>query len=200
MDPETLASASEPFFTTKGVGRGTGLGLSMVAGMAEQCGGKLLLKSAEGEGTTAEIWLPVAAPDDASAGASGPADAVSPPLRPLTILAVDDDELVLTNTCALLAEMGHTVLQASSGRGALDVLGEHQVDLLLTDFAMPGMTGGELIEIVSRDWPELPALMVSGYADVPEGSVAGVPRLAKPFRPHQLSGALNQRMNDLRKR
>ncbi|MDB5420995.1 MAG: sensor histidine kinase, partial [Brevundimonas sp.] len=194
MDAETLASASEPFFTTKGVGRGTGLGLPMVAGMAEQCGGQLRLRSVKGEGTTAEIWLPVAAPGHTAPSAAAPATSATPTIAPLTVLAVDDDELVLTNTCALLAEMGHSVLHARSGPSALALLRAQPVDLLLTDFAMPGMTGAELAAIANRDWPGMRILMVSGYADMPEGSAVGVPRLAKPFRPQQLAGAVYQTM------
>ncbi|HEX8471595.1 MAG TPA: PAS domain S-box protein, partial [Brevundimonas sp.] len=190
MDEDTRSRAMDPFFTTKGVGSGTGLGLSMVAGMAEQCGGKLVLKSKPGEGTTAEIWLPVAirvkpATEEVSA-AEGPLRF----LQPLTVLAVDDDELVLINTAALLGDMGHTVLQAASGQEALRILGNHRIDLVITDYAMPGMTGGELIRAIEGGWKTLPILMVSGYAEIPEGEALGVPRLAKPFRPHQLAAAV----------
>ncbi len=191
MDEVTLARAVDPFFTTKGVGKGTGLGLSMVVGMAEQCGGKLVLRSTKGEGTTAEIWLPVAAMGAASDPAAAPAQAARF-LDPLTILAVDDDEIVLINSVALLTDMGHTVLQAKSGHEALRILGKTRVDLLITDYAMPGMTGAELVGAVEAGWPELPILMVSGYAEIPEGTAVGIPRLAKPFRPHQLAAAIVQ--------
>ena len=190
MDEETLAKAVDPFFTTKGVGKGTGLGLSMVAGMAEQCAGKLILLSTRGVGTTAELWLPVADARRQEAKLENVEEKSAPPLKPLTILAVDDDEIVLINTAAMLSDLGHTVLQASSGQQALNVLGKHKVDLLLTDFAMPGMSGGELAEAVQAGWPDLPILIVSGYAELPRGAALGLPRLAKPFRQEQLVAAM----------
>ena len=189
MDEATLAKAVDPFFTTKDVGKGTGLGLSMVAGMAEQCGGKLILRSTKGVGTTAELWLPVAAQQNQLSKAEAE-DKGTRRLNPLTILAVDDDEIVLINTAAMLSDLGHTVLQASSGQQALQVLGQHSVDLLLTDFAMPGMSGGELAKAVQAGWPDLPVLVVSGYAELPDRGTLGVPRLAKPFRQELLVAAV----------
>ncbi len=196
MDEETLAQAVDPFFTTKGVGRGTGLGLSMVVGMAEQCGGKLVLKSAPGQGLTAEIWLPVAVAEGPAPEAAEPSAGAERFLAPLTVLVVDDDEIVRTTTAATLADMGHTVFQAQSAADALRILGKSRVDLLVTDFAMPDMTGAELIHAVEAGWPGLPILLVSGYAEIPEGAAVGVPRLAKPFRPHQLTAAILDLMRD----
>jgi CheY-like chemotaxis protein len=190
MDEETLSKAVDPFFTTKGIGRGTGLGLSMVTGMAEQCGGKLVIRSTKGEGTTAEIWLPVALLGGPSAEPLADPAKAAPRVEPITILAVDDDEIVLINTAAMLGDVGHTVLQARSGHEALQTLGKNRVDLLITDYAMPGMTGEELIDAVQAGWPDLPVLIVSGYAEIPEGAALGIPRLAKPFRPHQLAAAV----------
>ena len=142
MDGHTLARAREPFFTTKGVGKGTGLGLSMVHGMAEQSGGKLRLKSKLGHGTVAELCLPVARNSSASVEGSGlssdPAQS-----RKLVVLSVDDDPLVALNTTALLEELGHEVYAASSAAAALDVLKAKNIDLLITDQAMPAMTGLE---------------------------------------------------------
>lgn len=184
MDARTLSQATEPFFTTKGVGKGTGLGLSMVHGMAEQLGGRLLLDSRPGQGTTVEIWLPVAA----SAIAAEPARSVeSAPVaetatHPLTVLAVDDDALVLMNTTALLEDLGHTVIEANSARDALSILESNgEVDLLITDHAMPQMTGAQLIAEVGQRWPALPAILATGYADLPSGAGAGMLRLNKPF-------------------
>lgn len=191
MSEETLVRAIDPFFTTKGVGTGTGLGLSMVVGMAEQCGGKLVLHSTEGEGTTVEIWLPVAIPDPLAAGDDiDLPEPVARSVAPLRILTVDDDEIVLLNTAAMLTDLGHTVLQASSGREALARLGDSRVDLLITDHAMPGMTGADLIHAVAEEWPKLPVLLVSGYADIPQGLPAGISRLGKPFRPDDLSAVI----------
>ncbi|MCP4739274.1 MAG: response regulator, partial [Bosea sp.] len=175
----------EPFFTTKGVGKGTGLGLSMVHGMAEQLGGRLALDSRLGKGTTVEIWLP-------AAGSAAAAEPVQLPVepkaeveltaRPLTVLAVDDDALVLMNTTALLEDLGHRVIEASSAREALALLeGDDAVDLLITDHAMPQMTGAQLIAEVGQRWPKLPVILATGYADLPAGAGVGVLRLNKPF-------------------
>ena len=142
MNAETLRRATEPFFTTKGVGKGTGLGVPMVHGLAEQFGGRFELRSRIGEGTTAEIWLPAAEtiPVPAPAGSKSPAKERF--YEPLVILCVDDDPLVLINTVAMLEDIGHTVLAASSGRQALNFLREdNSIDLVITDQIMPGMTG-----------------------------------------------------------
>lgn len=187
MDEATLARATEPFFTTKGVGKGTGLGLSMIQGFVEQCGGKLAISSRKGEGTTVQLWLPVS---DQAADAAVAPEQRDTTVRPLVVLAVDDDPLVLTNTAAMLEDAGHRVLTASSGRQALQMLAETRVDLLVTDFAMPEMTGAQLADAAQAGWPGLPALMVSGYAELPEGAAANLPRLAKPFRQEQLAQAI----------
>lgn len=180
MDEATLKRATEPFFTTKGIGKGTGLGLSMVHGLAEQSGGLLVLKSETGKGTTAELWLPLAqaALPDSVIPAAGDAAQSAP--RPLTVLAVDDDRLVLMNTVAMLEEMGHTVLEATSGPQALEILRQHAVlDLLITDEAMPQMTGLQLAKIVQAERPGLPIILATGYAEVPRDAM--VPKLSKPF-------------------
>ncbi|WP_206245808.1 hybrid sensor histidine kinase/response regulator [Novosphingobium terrae] len=190
MDEETRAKAIEPFFTTKGVGKGTGLGLSMVAGMAEQFGGRLSLDSVVGEGTTVSLWLPVAK-DTALEAARPVAVARSDgPRGALTMLAVDDDDIVLVNTAAMLSHLGHTVLNATSGAQALRLLAEHTVDVLLTDYAMPGMTGAELADAALAGWPDLKVVVVTGYAELPTGVTLRFPRLSKPFRQSDLEVAL----------
>jgi PAS domain S-box-containing protein len=185
MDAKTLAQATEPFFTTKGVGKGTGLGLSMVHGMAEQLGGRLLLDSRLGQGTTVEIWLPVATTAATAEPVQAPVESrtdLDTASRRLTVLAVDDDALVLMNTTALLEDLGHRVIEASSGREALAALeGGEAIDLLITDHAMPQMTGAQLIAEVGERWPALPVILATGYADLPAGTKAGVLRLNKPF-------------------
>lgn len=178
MSAETLRKATEPFFTTKGIGRGTGLGLPMVLGMAEQCGGRLLLHSAPGQGTTAELWLKVATQ---AVEAVHPDDAPPEPTEPLEILIVDDDLIVLMNGVAMLEDMGHRVHEAPNANVALDVLRRHPIDLLLSDFAMPGMNGADLIAAAVEMRPGLKAILVSGYADLPKGSDVSVPRLCKPY-------------------
>ncbi|MEN3974998.1 PAS domain S-box protein [Emcibacter sp. SYSU 3D8] len=190
MDPETLARASDPFFTTKGVGKGTGLGLSMVQGLAEQSGGRLVLTSRMGEGTTAELWFPVAAE---GAPAADRATAAPEPLadgRHLSVLAVDDDPLVLNNTAAMLADLGHTVFEADSAAEALDILKEYRIELVLTDHAMPQMTGAQLAAMVNARWPAVPIILATGFAELPPGTGAGLPRLAKPFTQDELARAI----------
>ena len=149
MDGETLARAVEPFYTTKGVGRGTGLGLPMVHGVAAQSGGRLILKSAKGGGTTAEIWLPREAGGRVSrprVGTDRQGEA-SVATKALTVLVVEDDPLVLRNTTVALEDAGHDPIEASSGQAALDMLeGRPEVDIVVTDYLMPGMNGLQLAE------------------------------------------------------
>ena len=190
MDDVTLAHAVEPFFTTKGVGKGTGLGLPMVHGLAEQSGGRFILKSKLGQGTTAEIWLPAADFLEAPETVATPV-LEAPAGRPLVVLAVDDDALVLMNTAAMLQELGHSVIEATSGPEALERLRNGvAVDLVITDQAMPRMTGAQLIAAVRAERPELPVILATGYAELPSGLEATVPRLAKPFRQKDLMAAI----------
>jgi PAS domain S-box-containing protein len=181
MDDETLAKAIEPFFTTKGVGKGTGLGLSMVHGLAEQSGGKLVVDSAPGHGTSATIWLPVAQAEAVPATPEPEIQLPEPPQRPLVVLAVDDDALVLMNTQAMLEDMGHEVIDAMSGAEALKKLEQQRVDLVITDQSMPQMSGSELARRIGERWPEIAIILATGYAEVPAGSGPELPRLAKPF-------------------
>jgi CheY-like chemotaxis protein len=191
MSEETLGRAMEPFFTTKGVGKGTGLGLSSVMGMSQQVGGCFTLKSRVGEGTTAEIWLPSASSSTHPPEAKAAAAKDDAPRRALRVLAVDDDALVLFNTAAMLEDMGHTVLEATSGASAIEILRQQPIDLLITDQAMPKMTGVQLIESVLAAWPEIPVLLATGYAELPTGAARAVMKLNKPFTQEQLTEALN---------
>ena len=183
MDEATLKRATEPFYTTKGVGKGTGLGLSIVHGFAEQSGGKLVLRSEVGVGTTAQIWLPsledVLVPTTVSQYERCPRAEES---ASLNILAVDDDVLVLFNTAEMLRDAGHRVATAQSAAQALELLRAEGFDLLVTDHAMPRMTGAQLALEVRLLQPELPVLLVSGYAEIPAGTAAEkLPMLPKPF-------------------
>jgi PAS domain S-box-containing protein len=192
MDPETLARATEPFFTTKGVGKGTGLGLSTVHGLMEQSHGRMVLASRKGTGTTIELWLPVAS---AEAELSGPPDEAAGPgateaLRRLHIMAVDDDGLVLMNTIAMLEELGHAAVGATAADQALDALRRDAADLVITDHAMPRMTGAELADRIAAEWPGLPVILATGYAELPMGIGANVPKLAKPFSLEELENAI----------
>ncbi|MBP0443462.1 PAS domain-containing protein [Roseomonas sp. SSH11] len=191
MDAETLARATEPFFTTKGVGRGTGLGLSMVHGLCAQSGGALRLISAPGEGTVAEIWLPRAEPGEEPAPAQPGGAVVAGPARRLRVLVVDDDPLVLASSVALLVDLGHSTREADSAGAALALLQQGRwADLVLTDHAMPGMTGMELAARIATLCPGLPVILASGYADLPAGMAPDLPRLDKPFGREALAAAL----------
>ena len=193
MDAATLARATEPFFTTKGVGKGTGLGLSMIHGLAEQMKGELVLRSEVGRGTTAELWLPVTAmrQDAAVVPISAP-EAIDQP-RNLRVLVVDDDSLVLMNTAALLEDMGYVVTDANSAAEALALFKDGSTfDLLITDQAMPGMVGTQLIEKTRELVPDLPVILASGYGELPEATIHNVIKLAKPFGQAQLAAAIRK--------
>jgi CheY-like chemotaxis protein len=188
MDAPTLMRAIEPFFTSKGIGRGTGLGLSMVHGLTEQLGGKLVLKSTKGEGTTAEIWLPVSDAGVAVREVGRPQEMHH--VAPAHILAVDDDSLVLMNTIFMLEDLGHTVINASSGKKALELLRSNpSISLVIADQGMPGMTGAELMEEIRRHWPKIPVILATGYAELPP-EVAPEVKLSKPFGQEELAGAV----------
>jgi PAS domain S-box-containing protein len=192
MDEKTLARATEPFFTTKGIGKGTGLGLPMVQGLAAQSGGRLVLRSTPGRGTVAELFLPVA--EQAAVPRTGAAEAPleeSPAASPLSILAVDDDPLVLANTVAMLEDLGHRVSPAVSGADALAQMEAGAAfDLLITDQLMPGMTGAELAAQVRARHPELAVLLVSGFADFRPEEGVDLPLLGKPFTQSALAAAI----------
>ena len=191
MDETTLRRATEPFFTTKEPGKGTGLGLSMVHGLAENFGGRFNLKSRLGEGTTAELWLPVleTRPDAGARIAADDKTAAAP--SPLRIVAVDDDPLVLTNTVAMLEYLGHVCYAASSGQQALDILkSDDKIDLVITDQVMPKMTGLQLAKAIHSDRPDFPIILASGYAGVDQEPAMKVPLLAKPFTLEQLSAQI----------
>ncbi len=188
MDEATLARAIEPFFSTKGVGRGTGLGLSMVHGLASQLGGTLGLDSRPGEGTIVELWLPV------SGDAVRVAEALprhEPHDGAGMVLLVDDEEIVRGTAAEMLRALGYQVQLADSAEAALRLLDGGLVpDLLLTDHLMPGMTGTELARAVRTRLGDVPTLIVSGYADV-EGLGRDHAHLPKPFRQADLARALS---------
>ena len=184
MPPEVMAKAFEPFFTTKEVGKGTGLGLSMVYGLARQSGGTVTLESRLGQGTLVEVYLPRS---DWS-GATGPApEGQVPACASCRVLVVDDDAAVRGITTTFLGELGHRTLEAADGAAALALLeaGE-RVDLLVTDVAMPGISGAELAAQVRARWPGMPVLLLTGYAD-PAMQSGGFPVLRKPFRQTELA-------------
>lgn len=187
MDAATLAKAIEPFFSTKEVGKGTGLGLSMVHGFANQSEGAFTLRSRPGEGTQAELYLPVA---DKPVATTAPSPAVTRALTAArTILLVDDEVLVRMGTADMLDELGHTVIEASNGDDALRLLDEHpHIEAVVTDFTMPRMNGAQLARLIRERHGEIPILLVTGYAS---GDLdLALPQLTKPFRQAELAEAL----------
>ena len=192
MDEATLKRATEPFFTTKGIGRGSGLGLSMVHGLSEQSGGKLRLISKPGAGTTVELYLPAIDPAAAVpviSPAIGDHSAAFEWGQPLSVLVVDDDPLVLVNTSAILEDLGHSAVAVESGALALAQLAQKPFDVLLTDHAMPHMTGAQLVREIGERYPEMAVLIASGFAELPE-DMNHIPRLKKPYTQDELAQAL----------
>lgn len=196
MDEETLQKAIEPFFSTKELGKGTGLGLSMIHGLALQLKGTLRLSSMPGRGTTAELWIPVS---DAQPTVSDDFCRQEPgeQVGPLRVLLVDDDFLIAMSSVDMLTDLGHEVVEAHSGKDALAHLRENgRFDLLITDFSMPEMTGGELAKAARALFPDLPILIASGYAELPSGIDIDVARLGKPYTQQQLALEIGRVLND----
>jgi signal transduction histidine kinase/CheY-like chemotaxis protein len=192
MDEATLMQATEPFFTTKGVGKGTGLGLSMVDGLAAQSGGAFRIKSRLGLGTTAEIWLPCSDQAPEPAPAEQPASRPAMPQGSCKILVVDDDVLVAAGTVAMLEELGHDAIEAPSGEKALELLAaDRSIDLVITDQSMPRMTGTQLARRIRERWPDMPILLATGHAEVPDRGALDLPRLGKPYRMQDLADAIS---------
>ncbi|WP_244547886.1 MULTISPECIES: ATP-binding protein [unclassified Ensifer] len=187
MDDNTLQKAIEPFFSTKELGKGTGLGLSMIHGLALQLQGALRLTSTPGKGTRAELWIPVS---DESPVVSKDTEVSEPDQRvkPLRVLLVDDDFLIAMSSVDMLVDLGHEVVEAHSGKEALAHLKDDgRFDLLITDYSMPEMTGGDLANAARDLFPDLPILIASGYAELPPGIDFDVARLAKPYSQQQLA-------------
>ncbi|HEU4699309.1 MAG TPA: response regulator [Gemmatimonadales bacterium] len=198
MPPEVAARAFEPFYTTKAVGEGTGLGLSMVYGLAEQSGGAATLESVPGEGTRVRVWLP-AAREHVPAPAAAPRGA-EPPAAGETVLVVDDEETVRTMIARTLAAEGFRVLEAASGAAALALLAgrTEPVQLVLCDLAMPGLDGPAVAAEVRARWPGVPLLFISGYPGEEasrRGLLApGAAFVAKPFTPETLTEAVRSNL------
>lgn len=190
MDDATLKRCTEPFFTTKERGKGTGLGLSTVQGMAVQSGGAIHITSAPGKGTTVNLWFPVAAAASAILSSQAVADAAPAP-DSVSVLVVDDEALVGHVTATMIEELGHVALWVPSGTEALDVIRSGRpIDVVITDHAMPGMTGAQLAETIQQLSPDMPVILATGFADLPGSYVQSLPRLAKPYGPDELAQAL----------
>ena len=197
MSPEIIERAFDPFFTTKGVGEGTGLGLSQVYGVARQAGGAARIHSVTApgstRGTSVTLFLrrssrPVeVAPDD-----SAPQPVMAPE-GGRTVLVVDDEEQVRALACETLAMLGYRVLDAGSGAAALRILETTRPDIMLFDYAMPGMSGAELARQARARWPDVPIVFASGHADTDavEQALGGEAQiLRKPFDMDSLARAL----------
>jgi signal transduction histidine kinase/ActR/RegA family two-component response regulator len=189
MDAETLGRAVEPFYSTKETGRGTGLGLSMVHGLAAQLGGGFVLASQPGEGTRADLYLPVSdkagRAERARTGRGVLADG-----RPLHILLVDDEEIVRVGTAEMIRDLGHRVVEAEGGAEALATLaGSPAFDVVVTDYKMPRMDGAELARRLRAAHPSLPILIITGYTGTTD-EVLHLPRLSKPFGRAEIGAAL----------
>jgi signal transduction histidine kinase len=190
MDEETLKHATEPFFTTKKAGHGTGLGLSMVDGLVAQSGGAMRVVSRVGVGTTVELWLPVASVGQRESRSPAPA-APNNAHRCVRVLVVDDDPAVAEGTVAMLEDLGHTATEATSAAAALQMLqSAAAIDLVITDEVMPCMTGTELAGEIRRDWPQLPVVIATGYAGLPVDPELRLPRLTKPYRQADLAALI----------
>ncbi|QGZ29109.1 hybrid sensor histidine kinase/response regulator [Stutzerimonas stutzeri] len=191
MSDEVLQKAFEPFFTTKEVGKGSGLGLAQVFGFAKQSGGGARIETELGVGTTVRVYLPrVQAPE---LPITAPECLHSTPIGDAsnTVLLVDDDQSVREVTAQMLVNLGYSVIQAESGHRALQVLKDGtKVDLLLADFAMPGMNGGELARAVLSSFPKLPVVFVTGYAELGELGMGSSTIIQKPFREDHLASKI----------
>ncbi|HZZ12876.1 MAG TPA: ATP-binding protein [Paraburkholderia sp.] len=182
VPPEIVQRVFDPFFTTKPVGKGTGLGLSQVYGIARQAGGTARLFSEEGAGTTVEIWLPLrqrVAPQSEAVS-----DVEQNAVTEKRVLVVEDDAEVRAMLVECLRMLGYTVTEAADGRAGLNRLQADKPDLLMVDFAMPGMNGIDVIAEARKMREDLPVILATGYADVDISGLA-VKRctiLRKPFQ------------------
>ncbi len=200
MDEMTLAKATEPFFTTKGPGKGTGLGLSMVHGLAAQSGGQLRIHSKPNVGTTIELCLPMANTVTQTADGDVPLPIPAPYLGPCTVLIVDDDQLVMTGMSAMIEDLGHTPIEAHSGAEAIAKLASGiEIDVVITDHAMPAMTGLQLARNLQESHPKLPVILATGYAELPGDAMSlGIQRLAKPCNQYEIAMAIQSALGSRR--
>jgi signal transduction histidine kinase len=192
---DLLEQVTEPFFTTKDIGKGTGLGLSMVYGFARQSGGALHIASEVDRGTCVEIWLPRAERPVADDSHRLLPDDLHSPSRALRILLVDDHDAVRETTAAMLKDLGHQVEAVADGPSMLELLGRSPTDydLVVTDYAMPLLSGGEALIRAREIRNDLPGIIISGYADAESiaRKPANVTVLTKPFGPGEMVRAIN---------
>jgi PAS domain S-box-containing protein len=189
MDEATIAKAVEPFFSTKGIGQGTGLGLSMAHGLASQLEGALTIQSRLGNGTEVSIWLP--ASEEPICPRDEYQDFYAAPMNAGAVLLVDDEECIRMSTSSMLTELGFEVHEVPSAEKALHFINSGiKIDILITDHLMPGMTGVELARAVRAVDPSIKILIISGFAEA-EGIDPSLSRLHKPFVLSELVSALS---------
>jgi CheY-like chemotaxis protein len=193
MTKEVLAKAFEPFFTTKEIGKGSGLGLSQVLGFAKQSGGGMRIETRVGEGTSVKVYLPRAAENSNSEVSVVTVGVNQSKRKGAIILLVDDDSAVREVTASILEDLGYVVLKVGSGGAALDLLDrQSNMDLVLLDFAMPGMSGVEVARQVQLKYPTISILFVTGYADkIAFGDVGEERIIKKPFIGEELAEKVN---------
>jgi CheY-like chemotaxis protein len=197
MPPEIRAKVFEPFFTTKEVGKGSGLGLSQVLGFAKQSGGGIRIDSEPGKGTAVHIFLPRATGRPLARAVE------NDPARPAgrkgaAILLVDDDAAVRDVTAAMLRDLGYAVSEADSGETALGLIGRERFDLAVIDFAMPGMSGGELARTLRTRLPKMPVLFVTGFAErAALGGIKDGQIVSKPYVTGELAQKVQLALADL---
>jgi signal transduction histidine kinase len=200
MSEEVQARAFEPFFTTKEVGKGSGLGLSQVLGFAKQSGGGVRIDSRLGEGTAIHIFLPRSTVLGEPAAPTTTGRRGETAANGTTVLLVDDDNAVREVTRAMLHDLGYLVLEAGSGGAALDLIDRTpRLDLLIVDFAMPGMNGAEVARLARMRRANLPVLFVTGFAD--RSTIEGITEpqiLRKPFAEHELAERVRIALSSLR--
>jgi len=198
MSPAVLARATEPFFSTKPLGKGTGLGLAQVYGIAQQAGGTLRIDSEVGRGTSVQILLPAAvAPPSGESAETHMPDVASGDADGARVLVLDDDEDVRAFLSESLESLGCTVVSAASGAEGIEALRQWRPDLALVDYAMPGMNGAEAARAAREIHPGLPIVFVTGYAESEQLEAAlgdGAPVLRKPFTLAELAAAVEENM------
>ena len=191
MSQEVLGRCFEPFYSTKQVGKGTGLGLPMVQGLAAQSGGGFAIKSQPGQGTQATLWLPVSRGQVSEPLAEAAEDIMAQ--GPLQVLLVDDEDIVRNATALQLRDLGYQVAEAASPAQARQLLADGLVmDVLVTDQIMADETGAEFAQQLRQQHPQLPVLIITGYANLTPRKLNGFAVLRKPFRRAELAESLAQ--------
>jgi CheY-like chemotaxis protein len=197
MTNEVLNKAFEPFFTTKEIGKGSGLGLSQVLGFAKQSGGGMRIETRFGEGTSVKLFLPRAITGQPVAMVPE-TDFAPRRHQGAVILLVDDDHAVRDIATSILRDLGFVVLEAGSGGAALEILerGQTNIDLVILDYAMPGMNGLEVARQMQSKIPKIPILFVTGYADQAALDEIGASRIIKkPFVGTELASKVHKALD-----